>query len=445
MRTLSTLAVIVGFLLPASLVSTASAQPRCEAPRVMVVIDRSSSMAASRTGYLPSGLSKWGAARAAVEELTGAFADRADFGIALFPSVDGENNCNPGGVVLDVGAHSASDIMESFPVEDPPYGGNWTPTAQTLDGLVDTAALTDTSRDRHVVLVTDGEQCCISGSTCISEQRFWPIEAIDHLRSMGVFVHVVGFGSGVDALTLNRSAVAGGTAMAGCDMDGEAPSDTSCYHHADDLADLAAAFDRIGRFITEEVCDGYDNDCDNSVDEDYDFDTDTYTTCGSDITVPGTPLDEDLVDCDDTDLAVNPAATEVCNGIDDDCDGVTDPGCACTEGETQSCGTDLGVCMEGTQLCGADGTWGECDGSVEPSSEICDGYDDDCDGTTDESATCDPMQACIDGACRSLEPLDENGGCCTVAAGSKTPNGRYALAFAFFVLALAGFRIRRRR
>jgi hypothetical protein len=100
--------------------------------------------------------------------------------------------------------------------------------------------------------------------------------------------------------------------------------------------------------------------------------------------------------------------------------------------------------MEGTQLCGADGVWGSCDGSTEPSTEVCDGYDDDCDGTTDESATCASMEACIDGACRTLQPLEESGGCCTVAAGSKTPNERYALAFACFVLALAGFRIRRR-
>ncbi len=446
MRTLAITAILIGLLLPSTLVSTAAAQPRCEAPRVMVVLDRSSSMSASRSGQLPSGLSKWGAARAAVEELTSAFADRVDFGVALFPSVDGENTCDPGGVVLDVGSHDAADIMEAFPAADPPYGGNWTPTAQTLDALLEARALTDASRDRHVVLVTDGEQCCITGSTCIGAQRFWPIESIANLRAMGVFVHVVGFGSGVDALTLNRSAVAGGTATAGCDMDGETPSATSCYHHADDLAGLTDAFDRIGRFITDEVCDGYDNDCDAAVDEDYDFDNDLYTTCGSDISVPGTPVDEDLVDCDDTAFGVNPGAEEVCNGIDDDCDGVIDPGCACAEGDTRACGSNLGVCMEGTQLCGVDGTWGECDGSVEPSSEVCDGYDDDCDGTTDESATCGAMEACIDGACRTLSPpLDEAGGCCSVAAGSKTPNGRYALAFAFFVLALAGFRIRRRR
>ena len=73
---------------------------------------------------------------------------------------------------------------------------------------------------------------------------------------------------------------------------------------------------------TCEVCDdGVDNDGDGLVDCDdpdcsVDVDGDGYYAlpCGS--------------DCDDTDAAVNPNATEVCNGIDDNCDGQIDEGCS---------------------------------------------------------------------------------------------------------------------
>jgi beta propeller repeat protein len=95
-------------------------------------------------------------------------------------------------------------------------------------------------------------------------------------------------------------------------------------------------------------------------------------------------------DCDDSDGAVHPGASEQCNGFDDNCDDVTDEGCGCAEGETRPCGLDEGVCEQGTETCGPDGTFGPCEGEVGPQDETCDGLDNDCDGDVDEDLTAPP-------------------------------------------------------
>ncbi len=70
---------------------------------------------------------------------------------------------------------------------------------------------------------------------------------------------------------------------------------------------------------------------------------------------------------------------EVCNGIDDDCDGVVDDGVG--DGKACAIKNDAGTC-KGTLICaGSAGAW--CDGK-NPKVETCNGVDDDCDGTVDD-------------------------------------------------------------
>ena len=80
-------------------------------------------------------------------------------------------------------------------------------------------------------------------------------------------------------------------------------------------------------------------------------------------------------------------SSELCNGADDDCDSMTDEGCDCRTGAMRACGSTVGACRAGTQTCGAT-TWGPCSGASGPSGEVCNAIDDDCNGVVDDSGTC---------------------------------------------------------
>jgi len=156
----------------------------------------------------------------------------------------------------------------------------------------------------------------------------------------------------------------------------------------------------------DEYCDGVDTDCDGAADEDEaldasdwyaDSDGDGYgdaSTSSSACSVPSGSVG-DSTDCDDGDTAVNPGATEACNGHDDDCDALVDdddPGIVGTatwyaDRDGDGYGDPLSTAHACTAPSGhvADDT--DCDdtsGAINPAaSEICNSVDDDCDGLVD--------------------------------------------------------------
>jgi hypothetical protein len=146
-------------------------------------------------------------------------------------------------------------------------------------------------------------------------------------------------------------------------------------------------------------CNNTDDDCDAIVDEDVTFsnyylddDGDGYgtTLIGTLCTQPPNSATNNT-DCDDTDSGVHPNAPEFCNATDDDCDGTIDNGLF-----TQEYFSDVDQDGYGGPSIGqwcypppnSANTSTDCDDSNEliypGSTEVCNTYDDDCDGNIDE-------------------------------------------------------------
>jgi len=177
-----------------------------------------------------------------------------------------------------------------------------------------------------------------------------------------------------------------------------------------------------------EQCDGKDNDCDGQTDEGFDKQTDVHNcgACGHDCSVANAyascvggacqvgeciygyaNLDGDMDNGCEYHCPQIPLGAEVCDGIDNDCDGKidgADTGVGGLVGIGQACGTDTGECSKGTTACVAGAI--VCQGGVQPAAELCDGLDNNCNGQIDESFL-------------------QKGASCTLGSGPCVTSGHY--------------------
>jgi hypothetical protein len=111
------------------------------------------------------------------------------------------------------------------------------------------------------------------------------------------------------------------------------------------------------------------------------------------------------------------------DGVGDACDAPPDPVCAA--GQQRACGDDAGACRRGLQRC-VDGAWGACEGAVGPAAEMCNQVDDDCDGQIDEGLP--GCGACVPNcAGRGCDADDGCGGRCNPCGAGQVCGGGMCL------------------
>ncbi len=247
------------------------------------------------------------------------------------------------------------------------------------------------SLDGGTSWTNSGTDFFVESSNCLGGTNLsWDLPDFSTVNSM--LVRVIGF-SAYSALngesTLKNIVVSGSVSLADEDGDG--------YTIDVDCNDTDAAINP-GAF---EICNGIDDNCNGLIDDGTgtiwfaDADGDTYGDDASTTmacTVPDGYV-ADNTDCNDANAAINPAASEICNGLDDNCNGAIDEDLVYDTWYADADGDGFGDAASAVSTCDGAPTGYVSDNtdcndaisSIYPDApESCNGIDDNCNGLTDE-------------------------------------------------------------
>lgn len=323
----------------------------------------------------------------------------------------GQTTCGKG-----VCEHTVSDCVNGVPQTCDPMQGAVVELCNGLDDDCDGSVDEDYPTNGQACDGIDSDQCANGTFTCTAN------------------------GLGVECVNENPSGIVDICNNSDDDCDGAVDEDYPTKGQACDGVDSdfckfgnftctanGLAVECVNEVVTDvvEVCDSKDNDCDGATDEEnatgcvthyYDNDADGFGVNGNTKCLCGPSGKYTAMvdsDCDDGNAAVNPSVKELCNGVDDNCVGGADEDFPLKD---QSCdGVDSDLCAYGSYTCTADGSAVECV-NENPSNvaEICDGEDNDCDGSVDEDfglTTCGlgvcehTIANCLAGKVQTCDPL----------------------------------------